>query len=155
MKLVSTIIFLIFSLFGFAQVPVLKAPVRVNEQSRYNSDSRVFYVWDEAKKVYAPRDAEYETSIIDIREIDTKKNGYAIISLTDDGKTRAYHGSIIAYSEDEEGNPTWVLRSKTARGKVVLNANKKTITYSFESNEERYLKIFVFYLSMDNGEVIN
>ena len=148
MKVISSIIFLFSCLIGFSQIPDTKAPVRVNEQLRYNSDSRVFYVWDEASQAYVPKDTEFETSIIDIREIDTKKNGYAIVSLTDDGKTRTYHGSIIAYNDDEEGNPTWVLRSKNARGKLVLNAKKKTITYSFESNEQRYLKIFVFHLNI-------
>lgn len=148
MRVISSIIFLFSSLIVFSQIPNAKAPVRVNEQLRYNSDSRVFYVWDELSQVYVPKDTEFETSIIDIREIDSKKNGYAIVSLTDDGKTRTYHGSIIGYNENEEGNPTWILRSKNARGKLVLDAKKKTITYSYESNEERYLKIFVFYLNI-------
>jgi hypothetical protein len=48
---------------------------------------------------------------------------------------------------DEEGNSVWVMRSKNARGKLMLNPKKKTITYSYESNEQRYVKIFVFNLT--------
>lgn len=147
MKIISSILFLFLSVSGFSQ-----APVRINEQTRYNSDSRVFYKWNEATKVYDPKDSEFENSIIDVREIESRKKGYIIISLTDDGKVRTYHGSIIDYSQDEEGNSTWVIRSKNARGKVVLNPKKRTVTYSFESNGDRYLKIFVFYLTLKIDE---
>ena len=40
----------------------------------------------------------------------------------------------------------WVLRSKNARGKLAFDAVKKSFTYSYESNEKRYVKIFVFSL---------
>ena len=146
------IFFLLFSQFVFSQISEANAPVRINEQTRYNSESRVFYKWNEATQVYDAKDSEFENSIIDVREIDSKKNGYVVISLTDDGKVRSFHGSIISYSQDEEGNPTWILRSKNARGKVVLNPKKMTVTYSYESNGDRYLKIFVFYLTLKDIE---
>lgn len=142
MKIINTYLFLLFSLALYAQIPE-----RINSQMRYFSDSRSFYVWNPEKEVYDPKDAEYEESIIEIREINTANNGYVILSLTDNGKVRLYHGSIISNSIDPDGNATWVLRSKNARGKVVLSPKNKTITYSFESNSERYLKIFVFNLS--------
>ena len=146
------IFFLLFSESVFCQISEANAPVRINEQTRYNSESRVFYKWNEATQVYDAKDSEFENSIIDVREIDSKKNGYVVISLTDDGKVRSFHGSIISYSQDEEGNPTWILRSKNARGKVVLNPKKMTVTYSYESNGDRYLKIFVFYLTLKDIE---
>lgn len=129
-------------------------PTKINEQRRFNSDSRLFYVWNEEKDGYDLKDTEYESSIIDIREINTKSNGYIVISLTDDGKSRLYHGSIINYSVDDDGISTWVLRSKSARGKLVLDPSKKKITYSFESNETRYVKIFIFNLFFAGDEKI-
>ena len=146
------IFFLLFSQFVFSQISEANAPVRINEQTRYNSESRVFYKWNEATQVYDAKDSEFENSIIDVREIDSRKNGYVVISLVDDGKVRSYHGSIISFNQDEEGNPTWILRSKNARGKVVLNPKKMTVTYSYESNGDRYLKIFVFYLTLKDIE---
>ena len=110
-------------------------PEKLNDQRRFFSDSRLFYVWNQEKDAYDLKDVEYETSVIDIREINTKSNGYIAIALTDDGKTRLYHGSIVNYSVDEEGLSTWILRSKSARGKLSLDHKKKKITYSFESNE--------------------
>lgn len=150
MKQLLTVFLLFFSAFLLAQT----TPTKVNEQRRFNSDSRLFYVWNEAKDAYDLKDTEYESSIIDIREINTKSNGYIVISLTDDGKTRLYHGSIINYSVDDDGISTWVMRSKTARGKLVLDPAKKKITYSFESNETRYVKIFVFNLFFAGEEKI-
>lgn len=121
-------------------------PEKINDQRRFYSDSRLFYVWNQEKDAYELKDTEYENSVIDIREINTKNNGYIVLALTDDGKTRLYHGSIINYSVDEDGISTWILRSKSARGKFSLDHKKKKVTYSFESNETRYVKIFVFNL---------
>lgn len=144
----SILIFLFFGSVLFAQ----QMPVKVNDQSRYHSNSRVFYAWSDQKDAYEPKDSEFENSIIDIREIGSKSNGYIVISLNDDGKVRLYHGSIIGYSVDENGLSTWVMRSKNARGKLVLDPERKTFTYSYESNEQRYLKIFVFNITFDEEE---
>lgn len=128
-------------------------PEKINDQRRFYSDSRLFYVWNPEKDAYDLRDTEYENSVIDIREINTKNNGYIVLALTDDGKTRLYHGSIINYSVDEEGISTWIMRSKNARGKFSLDHKKKKVTYSFESNETRYTKIFVFNLFFEGEQL--
>jgi hypothetical protein len=151
MKKLITSFLLFISVLAFAQT----MPAKINDQRRFNSDSRLFYVWNQEKDAYDLKDTEYENSVIDIREINTKTSGYIVISLTDDGKSRLYHGSIINYSVDEEGISTWILRSKSARGKLALDHKKKKITYSFESNETRYVKIFVFnlFFAGDENEV--
>jgi len=148
MKCFIISLLLVIGITGMAQT----MPTKINEQRRFNSDSRLFYAWNEERDAYDLKDTEYETSVIDIREINTKSSGYIVISMTDDGKTRLYHGSIINYSIDDEGVATWILRSKSARGKVVLDPKKKRITYSFESNETRYVKIFVFNLFFAGDE---
>jgi hypothetical protein len=127
-------------------------PEKVNDQKRYKSDSRTFYVWNEQKDAYDLRETEFENSIIDIREIGSRSNGYIMIALTDDGQVRNYHGSIVQFTVDENGNSTWVMRSKNARGKLVLEPKKKTFTYSYESNEKRYVKIFIFNLAVEDEE---
>ena len=150
-KMILIILLLSGGLLLAQTLPAGTMPLRVNEQKRYTSDSRMFYVWNEEKDAYDLKDTEFENSLIDIREINTHNNGYIAISLTDDGKTRLYHGSIISFSIDEEGNSTWVMRSKNARGKLVLNTVKKIFTYSYESNEQRYVKIFIFNLFMEES----
>lgn len=127
-------------------------PEKVNDQKRYKSDNRMFYVWNEERDAYDLRDTEFENSVIDIREIGSRNNGYIMIALTDDGKVRTYHGSIAGFTIDEQGNSTWVMRSKNARGKLVLDIKKKTLTYSYESNEKRYIKIFIFHIADDDEE---
>jgi hypothetical protein len=148
MKKLITCLFFSMSFFALSQT----MPEKLNDQRRFLSDSRLFYVWNQEKDAYDLKDVEYETSVIDIREINTKSNGYIAIALTDDGKTRLYHGSIVNYSDDEEGISTWILRSKSARGKLSLDHKKKKITYSFESNEKRYVKIFVFNLFFEGDQ---
>ncbi len=128
-------------------------PEKINDQRRFYSDSRLFYVWNQERDAYDLKDTEYENSIIEIREINTKNNGYVIIAMTDDAKTRLYHGSIINYSVDADGISTWILRSKSARGKLALDHKKKKVTYSFESNESRYVKIFVFNLYFEGEQL--
>ena len=145
MKFLVTLLLFTFNTILFAQT----FPTKVNDQIRYNSDSRLFYVWNEEGDSYDLRDTEYENSIIDIREIGSRSNGYIVISLNDDGKVRTYHGSIVSFNVDDDGLSTWVMRSKNARGKLVLDPKKKTFTYSYESNEKRYVKIFIFSLAVN------
>ena len=142
----------IFYLLFFITVLAFGQPTSMNSQLRYQSDSRLFYVWNESKDAYDLRDTEFENSMIDIREIGSKSNGYIVISLVDDGKVRTYHGSIASYNVDEKGISTWVMRSKNARGKLVLDPEKKTFTYSYESNEKRYVKIFIFSIKSEDDE---
>lgn len=148
MKNTLTVFLLLLQTVVFAQ----QLPEKVNDQKRYKSDNRLFYVWNEGKDAYDLRDTEFENSVIDIREIGSRSNGYILLALTDDGNVRTYHGSIIQFNIDENGNSTWVMRSKNARGKLVLDPKKKTLTYSYESNEKRYVKIFVFHITDDDEE---
>lgn len=148
MNIKITILLFFFNMVLSAQT----LPTKVNDQLRYNSDSRMFYVWNEEKDAYGLRETEFENSIIDIREIGSRSNGYIVISLTDDAKVRTYHGSIVSFNIDEEGQSTWVMRSKNTRGKLVFNPQKKTLTYSYESNEKRYVKIFIFNITSENED---
>ncbi|RYZ78523.1 MAG: hypothetical protein EOP06_28890 [Proteobacteria bacterium] len=118
---------------------------QTDNQWRYNSNSRQFFMWNEVKQSYELKDTEEEHSIIDIREQINKNAGYVVISLTDDAKTRVYHGNITGYKQ-ENGESIWALRSKVLKSKIVLNVDKQTLTYSYEANDERYMKIFVFKL---------
>lgn len=148
----KNIIGLLFLLFFYVNTFAQQIPVKINNQSKYNSSSRVFYAWNEEKQVYDPKDSEFENSVIVIRELNSKGNGYISISLNDDSIVRVFHGSIISVSVDENDISTWVIRSKDARGKVVLDPHKNIITYSYESNDARYLKVFVFNIVYDQEE---
>ena len=139
MKKMIPFLLLFLSTSLFAQVQ------KVDEQLRFDSNNRQFYIWNELSNAYDLKESEFENSIIDIRLIGSKTNGYIVLSLNDDGKVRLFHGSIVSYSADEKGELTWGMRSKNARGKLVLDPKKKSLTYSYESNEKRYVKILVFY----------
>lgn len=122
---------------------------QVDTQTRYNSDSRQYYVWNDASGSYVMRENEYENSVIDIREIGSKSNGYVSISLVDDGKARLFHGTITGYSVNEKKEPTWQMRSKILKSKLTYNPDEKTFTYVYEADEKRYNKILVFALRLE------
>ncbi len=134
------------SLQGFSQV---------NTQIRFQSEDRLYYLWNEEKQEYSLQETEYEHSIIEIREIGSKTNGYIIVTLHDNGRVRLYHGSIVDFYTNEEKESIWVIRSKNTKGKLMYNEAKKTFWFSFESNEKRYLKIFEFHLTSSNNEASN
>jgi len=136
MKHLFVFVLAFLSQFSFAQT---------DSQLRYTSSSRQFFLWNDKIKSYEMKDNEEEHSVIDIREHINKATGYAVISLTDDGKTRLFHGNISGY-QSENGESTWSLRSKILKSRIVLNVEKRTLTYSYEANNERYMKIFVFKL---------
>lgn len=119
---------------------------QVDSQERYLSDSRQYFVWSDEAQSYVLKETEYENSVIDIREINSRSNGYVAISLSDDGRARLYHGSITGFSVNDKQEPTWQLRSKNMRSKLTLNPQTRTFTYVFEANEQRYQKILVFTL---------
>ncbi len=123
-----------------------KLSAQVNSQMRYHSDERTYYVWNEEKQDYDFKENEFEHSIIEIREIGSRTNGYVAITLIDDGKVRLYHGSIKDYKVDDNNEATWSIFSKNKRGKLIYNEKKQTFSFSFESDEKRYLKIFIFKL---------
>lgn len=136
-----------FSAVNFAQV---------DTQTRYTSDSRQYFVWNDASNSYVMRENEFENSVIDIREIGSRSNGYVTISLVDDGKARLYHGSITGFSVNEKKEPTWQMRSKIMKSKLTYNPQDHTFTYVYEADEKRYNKIFVFALTPEeNPEKIN
>ena len=119
---------------------------QVDTQTRYTSDSRQYFVWSETSGSYIMRENEYENSVIDIREIGSRSNGYVTISLVDDGKARLFHGSITGFSINEKKEPTWQMRSKILKSKLTYNPEEKTFTYVYEADEKRYNKIIVFAL---------
>jgi hypothetical protein len=139
MKNLTTLLLLFFSTIALSQI---------NNQTRFNSDSRQFYVWSDEKDGYEFRETEYEHSIIDIREIGSKSNGYIAISITDNGKVRMYHGSITDFTQ-AEGEGSWLMRSKEMKGKLTFNPEKKTLTFLFEADDKRYKKIFIFEITPD------
>jgi hypothetical protein len=125
---------------------------QVDNQTRFTSDSRQYYVWNEASSSYIMRENEFENSVIDIREINAHGNGYISISLVDDGKARLYHGSITAYSVNEKKEPTWSLRSKVLKSKLTYDPDGHTFTYLYEADGKRYNKIFVFKLIPEENQ---
>ena len=52
MKRYFVLLFLLLSPLLFAQ----QAPVKANDQSRYHSNSRIFYLWSDEKDAYEPKD---------------------------------------------------------------------------------------------------
>lgn len=128
---------MLFGTIGYSQI---------DTQTRYNSNSRQYFVWSEDAKSYVMRENEFEHSLIDIREIGSRSNGYVSISLVDDGRSRLFHGSITAFSVNDKNEPTWQIRSKTMKSKLTFNPVDKTFTYVYDADEKRYQRIMVFTL---------
>ncbi len=137
MKNLFTVVLFLMSAAAFAQV---------DTQIRFDSDSRQFYMWNEDRGSYELRETEHEHSVIDIREIGSKGNGYIIISLADNGQSRIFHGSITGFNNDENKEGSWSMRSKSLQGRLTYNPEKHTITYTYEAHDKRYNKILVFSL---------
>ncbi len=125
---------------------------QTDSQTRYTSDTRQYYVWSDASNSYIMKENEFENSVIDIREIGSRSNGYISISMVDDGVARLYHGSIQAFSINEKKQPTWQLRSKTLKSKLTFNPDDHTFTYLYEANDKRYNKIFIFKLKPEENQ---
>ncbi len=142
MKYILSLLFLVSCTTIFAQV---------DTQTRFASDSRQYYVWNEDRGSYELRETEHEHSVIDIREIGSKSAGYIVINLTDDGQSRSFHGSITAFANNEQNEGSWSMRSKNLQGRLTYNAEKHTITYTYEATEKRYNKILVFALRPINS----
>ena len=141
MKANITLLFmLVFSLTIHAQI---------DTQKRFQSDSRKYYVWNKEFEKYELKETEYENSVIDIREIGSKTNGYIVISMIDNGQVRMQHGSIIEYAQTSETEGTWQIRSKFMRGKLTYNPKENTITYLYDVDGKRYSKLMIFTVSPD------
>lgn len=122
---------------------------QIDNQKRFQSDTRKYYVWDIFEKKYELKETEYEHSIIDIREIGSKTNGYIVISMLDNGLTRLHHGSIYSYTKTSEKEGTWLFKSKTSKAKLTYNPEENTITYLYDADNERYNRLMIFNVYPD------
>lgn len=122
---------------------------QVDIQKRFQSDTRKYYIWNKEFGKYELRETEYENSVIDIREIGSKTNGYIVISMVDNGQVRMHHGSIIDFTQTSEEEGTWLIRSKFMRAKLIYNPKENTITYLYEVNDKRYNKLMIFNVKPD------
>lgn len=138
----ALILVLLVSLSTYAQI---------DSQKRFQSDSRKYYVWNNEFDKYELKETEYENSVIDIREIGSKTNGYIAISMIDNGQVRLHHGSIIEFTQTSETEGTWLIRSKFMRAKLVYNPKENTITYLYDAENKRYSKLMIFSVSPDEA----
>jgi hypothetical protein len=122
---------------------------QVDIQKRFQSDNRKYYIWNKEFEKYELRETEFENSVIDIREIGSKTNGYIVISMVDNGQVRMHHGSIIDFTQTGEEEGTWLIRSKFMRAKLIYNPKENTITYLYEVNDKRYNKLMIFNVTPD------
>lgn len=122
---------------------------QLDNQKRLQSDQRKYYTWNYEEKKYELKETEYEHSIIDIREIGSKTNGYVILSMHDNGLTRLHHGSIYNYNQNSENEGTWYFKSKNSKGKITYNPKENTITYLFDADNDRYRRLMIFNVVPD------
>lgn len=122
---------------------------QIDSQKRFQSDSRKYYVWNNEFDKYELKETEFENSVIDIREIGSKTNGYIVISMIDNGQVRMHHGSIIEFTQTSEYEGTWLIRSKFMRAKLVYNPKENTITYLYDVDNKHYSKLMIFSVSPD------
>ncbi|MCF6130730.1 hypothetical protein [Flavobacterium wongokense] len=127
----------------------LSVKAQIETQKRFQSDSRKYYVWNNEYDKYELKETEYENSIIDIREIGSKTNGYIAISMIDNGVVRLHHGSIYEFTQTSEEEGTWLIRSKFMRAKLVYNPKENTITYLYDAENKRYSKLMIFSVVPD------
>jgi len=141
MKTTCTILFLcLFNIGMRAQIDI---------QKRFQSDSRKYYVWNNEYEKYELQETEYENSVIDIREIGSKTNGYIVISMIDNGQSRLHHGSIYNFTKDSETEGSWSIKSKFMKAKLTYNPKDNTITYLYDADNKRYLKLMIFSVAPD------
>ncbi|MDI1316929.1 hypothetical protein [Flavobacterium sp.] len=127
----------------------LSIHAQIDSQKRFQSDSRKYYVWNKEFEKYELKETEYENSVIDIREIGSKTNGYIAISMVDNGQVRLHHGSITEFTQTSENEGTWLIRSKFMRAKLVYNPKENTITYLYDAENKRYSKLMIFSVVPD------
>lgn len=146
MKIAITLFLLSISSIIYAQI---------DTQIRFQSNSRKYYVWNTEANTYELKDTEYENSTIDIREIGSKSNGYVAIGMVDNGLARLHHGSITNYSQDNENEGTWQMRSKLVKAKITYNVKENTITYLYDATKERFLRLIIFTVTQSEKAVEN
>ena len=135
---------LLLLLLGFSQLQA-----QLDTQKRFQSDTRKYYIWNADFQKYELVETEYEHSVIDIREIGSKTNGYIVISMVDNGQVRMHHGSIYNFTKDSENEGAWSIQSKFMRARLIYNPKENTMTYMYDSNDKRYKKLMVFTVSPD------
>ena len=138
-------VLLIFVTFSFY--------AQIDTQTRFQSNFRKYYVWNDVANTYELKDTEYENSTIDIREIGSKSNGYVVIGMVDNGLARLHHGSITNFSQDNDNEGTWQMRSKLIRAKITYNVKENTITYLYDANKDRFLRLIIFTVSQSDKPV--
>jgi hypothetical protein len=124
---------------------------QVDIQKRFQSDTRKYYVWNKEFDKYELMETEYENSVVDVREMGSKTNGYIVISMVDNGQVRMHHGSIYQFKQDSDEEGTWLIRSKFMRGKLTYNPKENTITYLYDADDKRYNKLMIFYVKADEA----
>lgn len=134
-------------LFLFVCVTNLHA--QTDTQKRFQSESRKYYVWSTEFEKYELVETEYEHSVIDIREIGSKTNGYIVISMIDNGQARLHHGSIYNFSKDSENEGSWLIQSKFMRAKLTYNPKDNTMTYLYDGDNKRYKRLMIFAVAPD------
>lgn len=137
--------FILVLLFAFC----CNLHAQIDSQKRFQSDSRKYYVWSSDHEKYELVETEYENTVIDIREIGSKTNGYVVISMIDNGVARLHHGSIYEFAQTSENEGTWLLRSKFMKAKLTYNAKENTITYLYDADNKRYRKLMIFTVAPD------
>ena len=135
---------LLLLLLGFNQMQA-----QLDTQKRFQSDTRKYYVWNADFQKYELVETEYEHSIIDIREIGSKTNGYIVISMVDNGQVRMHHGSIYNFTKESENEGAWSIQSKFMRARLIYNPKENTMTYMYDSNDKRYKRLMVFTVAPD------
>ena len=133
----------------FLSVYCWNTHAQIDIQKRFQSESRKYYIWNKEFEKYELKETEYENSVIDIREIGSKTNGYIVISMIDNGQARLHHGSIIEFTQISEEEGTWLIRSKFMRAKLVYNPKENTITYLYDVDGKRYSKLMIFNVTPD------
>ncbi len=142
MKTFLSFYLLVFCLHVYSQT---------DTQKRFQSETRKFYVWNKEVEKYELKDTEYENSVIDIREIGSKSNGYITISMVDNGLSKLQHGSIYDYKQTSDNEGSWFINSKYMKGKVTYNPKENTITFLYGAEEKRYTKLMIFYVKEDKA----
>ncbi len=133
--------------FLFACLSNLQA--QTDTQKRFQSETRKYYVWNPDFEKYELIETEYEHSVIDIREIGSKMNGYIIISMIDNGQIRMHHGSIYNFTKDAETEGSWSIQSKFMRAKITYNPKENTMTYLYDGDNKRYKRLIIFTVAPD------
>lgn len=129
----------------------LNISAQIDSQKRFQSDSRKYYVWNNEFDKYELKETEFENSVIDIREIGSKTNGYIVISMIDNGQVRMHHGSILEFTQTSETEGTWLIRSKFMRAKLIYNPKENTITYMYDVDNKHYSKLMIFAVTPDES----